>query len=160
MAAEPLRGEVVAERISVIEKDYILAKGCFADVLLVVLGGPLLFFALAVVAWLGVVFWPVVLLAVAVIWILAVKRGEQANRSRQVLGKIVAARESVPRDVPGDGGTWVVRTESGEFAAAGPQLIEEWARTGRVSPWDHVFDAGRGCWAVAKDVVPEAYRLP
>jgi hypothetical protein len=140
----------VTERLGTAEKDYVLAKGCFANTLLIVVGGPLLFFGIALMLWLGVVFWPILLLALGAIAVVVTNRARRAKVSRQVIGEIVAARESLPRDVPGDGRTWVVRTQSGEFAASGPQLIEEWARLGRVRPWDHVFDAGRGCWARKK----------
>ena len=146
------------EHLETVEKDYVLAKGCFADVLLIVVGGPILFFAIAVALWLGVVFWPVVVLAIVAVAVLTAKRANHANRSRGVIVGIVAARESLPADVPGDGCSWVVRTESGDFLASGPELVEEWAQLGRVHPAHHVFDADRGHWFVAKDIVPNAYR--
>lgn len=148
----------MSDRITEIEKDYVLAKGCFVDVLLIVIGGPLLFFGIVLVLWLGVTFWPVVLLALGTIALVVMARVKQAKTSRQMISEIVAARASLPNDVPGDGSTWVVRTPSGEFAAPDAQLIEQWARVGRVRPSDHVFDAVHGHWAVAKDVVPDAYR--
>lgn len=150
----------MSDRITEIEKEYVLSKGCFVDVLLLVIGGPLLFFGIVLVLWLGVTFWPVVLLALGTIALLVMARVKQAKTSHQMISEIVDARASLPNDVPGDGRTWVVRTSSGEFAAPDAQLIEEWARAGRLRQSDHVFDADRGCWKVAKDVVRDAYRRP
>src|SRR5688500_14705997 len=98
----------MSDRTAEIEKDYVFAKGCFADVLLVVIGGPLLFFAISVVLWFGLVFWPVVVVAIGAIAFLLTNRAKQGKASRQALAAIVAAREALPNDVPGDGRTWVV----------------------------------------------------